>query len=79
LEADIAAAAGCARGADDRVAVVVPLDFNDLRTERQHMFLEQAAQANNGVGIWLLVCPETARTLDGYAREKLNRSRVLPE
>lgn len=79
LEADIAAAAGCARGADDCVAVVVPLDFNDLRTDRQHMFLEQAAQANNGVGVWLLVCPETARTLDGYAREKLNRSRVLPE
>lgn len=74
LEADLLAAAR-AKADGKHVAVVVPLDFNDLRAEVQQGFLGQAARDD----IWLLVCPETARTLDGYAREKLNRSRVLPE
>jgi hypothetical protein len=57
------------------VAVVVPLDFNDLQPEPQAALLRKASDA----GVGLLVCPETTRTLDGYAFDKLNRSRVLPE
>lgn len=79
LEADIAAASECARRIEDRVAVVVPLDFNDMPTAQQRQYMEQASGDGKNSGVWLLVCPETARTLDGYAREKLNRSRVLPE
>lgn len=75
LESDIEAARDCVKGEHDCVAVVVPLDFNDLPADHQTDFLKQA----HGAKVVLLVCPETARTLDGYAREKLNRSRVLPE
>lgn len=57
------------------VAVVVPLDFNDLKPEPQAALLRKASEAR----VILLVCPETTRTLDGYACDKLNRSRVLPE
>lgn len=56
-------------------AVVVPLDFNDLPLEVQERFLGEADAA----GVWLLVCPETIKNLDTFAREKLNRSRVLPD
>ena len=72
---DIARAKDFPRSAQDRVAIVLPLDFNDLNEEQQEGFLKKSARA----GVWIMICPETARTLDGYAREKLNRSRVLPE
>jgi hypothetical protein len=75
LSGDIEAARDCPRGEHDCVSVVVPLDFNDLPAARQTALLKEAHDAK----VLLLVCPETARTLDGYAREKLNRSRVLPE
>jgi hypothetical protein len=76
LADDISAARACReREPGAVVTVVVPLDFNDLQPEPQTALLRKAAEARVG----LLVCPETARTLDGYAREKLNRSRVLPE
>jgi len=74
LADDIAAAARLA-GDTTKVAVVVPLDFGDLEPGHQAALLEQARQAS----VWLLVCPESTRTLDGYVRDKLTRSRVLPE
>lgn len=74
LKADIEVAARAVE-AGVRVAIVVPLDFDDLKAAEQEAFLSQAKSS----GVLLLVCPETTRTLDGYAREKLSRSRVLPE
>jgi len=74
LKADIVVAAGAVK-AGVRTALVVPLDFDDLKATEQEAFLAQAKAS----GVLLLVCPETTRTLDGYAREKLSRSRVLPE
>jgi hypothetical protein len=76
LADDITAAMKCAENEPGTVvAVVVPLDFNDLHPDPQAALVQMAADARVG----LLVCPETSRTLDGYAFEKLNRSRVLPE
>jgi hypothetical protein len=75
MHGDIEMAKNFSRAPSDRIALVVPLDFDDMRVELQTAFIAEANEAD----IWLMVCPETARTLDGYAREKLNRSRVLPE
>jgi hypothetical protein len=72
--ADLKIAAN-ASGPGRVVALVVPQDFNDLLELEQKELVKSADAAS----VALLVCPESARTLDGYAREKLNRSRVLPE
>lgn len=82
LDSDLERAAACSQSAKGPVAVVVPEDFNDLPVEVQREFFNKAAQLSNQTGnhgVWLLICPESVRTLDDYAREKLSRSRVLPE
>jgi hypothetical protein len=75
LKDDIATVAAYCENSSMQAAVVVPLDFDDLQAGTQVSLIKQATAA----GVWLLVCPESTRTLDGYAREKLSRSRVLPE
>lgn len=74
LSADLQTA-GRQAGENVQPAVVVPLDFNDMPLEVQERFLSEADAA----GAWLLVCPETIKNLDVFAREKFNRSRVLPD
>ncbi|MFO1500832.1 MAG: hypothetical protein U1G07_21005 [Verrucomicrobiota bacterium] len=74
LDEEIATAAKLPRGQKDRLAIVVPSDFDELSGERQLRLLRQADEAN----LWLMVCPESVRSLDGSAREKLNSSRMLP-
>ncbi len=82
LNSDLERAAACSQSEQCPVAVVVPQDFNDLQVEDQRQFSNKATQLSNqpgNHGVWLLICPESVRTLDDYAREKLSRSRVLPE
>ncbi len=82
LDSDLERAAACSECTRGPVAVVVPQDFNDLQVELQRKFFDRAAQLSKqsgNHGVWLLICPESVRTLDDYAQEKLSRSRVLPE
>ena len=57
------------------VALLVPQDFQELPDGKRQELIKLAATAE----IAVLVCPENAKTLDDYAREKLKRSRILPE
>ena len=59
-----------------RPAILIPFAAaaGDHQTANARGLVEAEA-----AGAWLLVCPETARNLDAFTREKLNRSRVLPE
>ena len=63
------------------IAVVVPFDWWDMAAEERLQVEEYAARKSSDVGmpgrLLILVCPETAYSMDADAQRKLARSRVL--
>lgn len=57
------------------VGVAVPFDFHDLPTDRQRQFREEAKARN----VALMVCPETVRSLDQIAQQKVAASRITKD